>query len=179
MANPNAEAQRRWRERKKQKRLDALKLPGTQRDERLYRRPFFEAFQDDGNASNVDISLDCAGIEPVAFEDDGGPKSFSGQIEQGASESGQVAYEGATNSLGRAEVMVGCLIDAAAELAGIINTYKRKEIRTRIAEIEQSDLTDPVERKAALAQIVRLNRLMDQIDKQVRWTFKQWKIDEH
>ena len=178
MANTNAEAQRRWRERQKQKRLDALKLPGTQRDERLYRRPFFEAFQDDGNAQNVEISLDCAGIEPVKFKDDGGPKSFTGEIEHGASESGQAAYEGSTNSLGRAEVMVGCLIDAAAELASVINAYKRTEIGTRIAEIEQSDLTDPVERKEALAQNVRLNKLMDQIDKQVRWTFKQWKIDE-
>ena len=179
MANPNAEAQRRWRERQKQKRLDGLRLPDTRHDASLFRRPFFEAFEDDGNASNVDISLDIAGIEPVVFSDDSGPKSSTGQIEQMANESGEEAYQGAHNSLGRAEVMVGCLIDAAAELASIINTYKRKEIRQRIAEIEESDLSDPVARKAALAQMVRLNRLMDQLDKQVRWTFKQWKIEEN
>ena len=179
MANANAEAQRRWRERQKQKRLDALKLPDAPQNASPFRKPFFEAFEDDGNAQNVEISLDCAGIEPVSFQDDSGPKSFTGQIEQMATDSGEEAYRGAQNSLGRAEVMVGCLIDAAAELASIINTYKRKEIRQRIAEIEESDLADPVARKAALAQIVRLNKLLDQLDKQVRWTFKQWKIDEN
>ena len=178
MANPNAEAQRRWRERQKQKRLDALKKPDAHHDASPFRKPFFEAFQDDGNASNVDMSLDCAGIEPVLFEDDSGPKSSTGQIEQMAADSGEEAYLGAHNSLGRAEVLVGCLIDAAAELASIINAYKRKEIRQRIAEIEEADLSDPVARKAALARIVQLNKLMDQLDKQVRWTFKQWKIDE-
>lgn len=55
---------------------------------------------------------------------------------------------------------------------------RQVEIRLRIAEIEQADLSDLVARKAALAQIVRLTKLMDQLDKQVRWTFKQWKADE-
>ncbi len=178
MANPNAEAQRRWRERQKQKRLEGLKLSSPNQDIDLFRRPFFEAFEDSGNASNVDISLDIAGIAPVEFLDDRGPQSHTGQIEQGAAENGEEAYRGVPNSLNRAEIMVGCLIDAAAELAGIINSYKRKEITQRITEIESSDLTDPLARKAALAQIVRLNKVMEQLDKQVRWTFKQWKIDE-
>lgn len=179
MANANAEAQRRWRERKKQNRLAELRLPAVTHHSSPFLRPFFEAFQDDGNASSVDLSLDCAGIEPVAFDDDSGPKSLTGQIEMMAADSGEEAYRGAKNSLGRAEVIVGCLIDAAAELASIINTHKRKEIRERIAEIENADLTDPVARKAALAQIVRYNNLLDQLDKQVRWSFKQWKIDEN
>ena len=178
MASPNAEAQRRWRERQKQKRLEGLKLSSPNQDTNLFRRPFFEAIDDSGNASNVDISLDLAGIAPVEFLDDSGPRSFTGQIEQGAVENGEEPYQGAKNSLTRAEIMVGCLIDAAAELAGIINSYKRKEITLRIAEIESSDLADLVERKAALAQIVRLNKVMEQLDRQVRWTFKQWKIDE-
>lgn len=179
MANPNAEAQRRWRERQKQKRLDGLKTSSQGHDASLFRQPFFEAIENNDNASNVDVSLDLAGISSVEFSDDSGPRSFTGQIERGAAENGEEAYWGANNSLSRAEVMVGCLIDAAAELASIINTYKRKEIRQRIAEIEESDLADPVARKAALAQIVRLNKLMDQLDKQVRWTFNQWKIDEN
>ena len=179
MSNPNSEAQRRWRERQKQKRLDTLKQPGARHDSSPFRKPFFEAFQDDGNASSVDIALDCAGIEPALFKDDSGPKSSTGQIEQMAEERGEEAYQGGHNSLGRAEVMVGCLIDAAAELASIINAYKHREIRQRIAEIERADLSDPVARKSALAQIVRLNKLVDQLDKQVRWTFKQWKADEN
>ncbi len=178
MANANAEAQRRWRERQKQKRLDALKLETAVQDESLFRLPFFEAYENDGNAQNVDISLDVAGIAPLVFSDDSGPKSFTGLIEQGADENGEEAYIGARDSLGRAEIAVGCLIEAAAELAGIINSYKRKEVMQRIAEIEASDLSDQAERKAALAQIVRLNKLLDQLSKQVRWTFRQWKIDE-
>lgn len=178
MANANADAQRKWRERQKQKRLDGLKIASIISDANLFRQPFFEAYENAGNAQNVEVSLDCAGIAPVEFLDDRGPKSFSGQIEQGAAENGEEAYRGASNSLERAEVVVGCLIDAAAELGSIINSYKRKEIIQRIAEIEASDLADPAERKAALTQVVRLNKLMDQLDKQVRWTFKQWKIDE-
>lgn len=178
MTNANAEAQRRWRERQKQKRLDGLKLAAIVQDENLFRLPFFEAYENDGNAQNVDISLDVAGIAPLVFSDDSGPKSFTGQIEQGAAQNGEDAYPGATDSLARAEIAVGCLIDAAAELAGIINSYKRKEVMQRIAEIEASDLSDPAGRKAALTQIVRLNKLLDQLGKQVRWTFKQWKIDE-
>ena len=178
MANANAEAQRKWRERQKQKRLDGLRLASPAQGADLFRRPFFEALEENDNASNVDISLDLAGIKPMEFLDDSGPRSFTGQIEQGAAENGEEPYQGAQNSLNRAEIMVGCLIDAAAELAGIINSYKRKEITQRITEIENSDMADPVTRKAALAQIVRLNKVMEQLDKQVRWTFKQWKIDE-
>jgi hypothetical protein len=178
MTNANAEAQRRWRDRQKQKRLEALKLAAVAQDESLFRLPFFEAYENAGNSRNVDTSLDVAGIAPLEFSDDSGPKSFSGQIEQGAEASGEAAYPGAKDSLARAEIAVGCLIDAAAELAGIVNSYKRKEVLQRIAEIEASDLSDPAERKAALAQIVRLNKLLDQLGKQVRWTFKQWKIDE-
>ena len=74
MANANAEARQRWRERQKQKRLDALRLPDTRQDASLFRSRFFEAFQDDGNASNVEVGLDCAGIEFEIFSDDSGPK---------------------------------------------------------------------------------------------------------
>ena len=178
MANPNAEAQRRWREKQKLKRQESLTLPDALDDVNLFRQPFFEAVATNDNFQSVEIALDCAGIEPLQFEDDCGPRSFTGLIEQAASDGGSEAYPGAHNSLGRAEVIVGCLIDGAAELAGIINTYKRKEITARIAEIEESDLADPVKRKAALSQIMRLTKQMDRLDKEIRWTFKQWKIDE-
>lgn len=178
MVNANAEAQRRWRERKKQKRQDDLKRPARPQSESPFQQPFFEALENDGNFIDVEMCLDIAGIEPVTFEDDSGPKSFTGQIEQLARDSGEEPYLGVGNSLGRAEVIVGSLIDAAAELASIVNKYKRREIKKRIAEVEASDLTDPVLRKDAMAQIVRLNKLLDQLDKQVRWTFRQWKVDD-
>jgi hypothetical protein len=178
MASANAEAQRRWRERQKQKRQEELKLPDAKAEAKLFQRPFFEALHESPNWTNVEISFDCMGLEAPQFDDDSGPKSFTGMIEQGFLEAGEEPFRGATNSLARAEVIAGNLIDAAVELIGIINTYKRKEIQQRIAEIEKSDLTDPAVRKAALAQIVRLSKLLDQLGKQIRWPFKQWKTDE-
>ena len=178
MANANTEAQRRWRQRQKEEKLNSLKKVGDGTNDKVFKQPFSAATANNGNWSSFDIAFDVAGLEALSFDDDSGPKSFTGLIEASGKESGSDPYEGATNSLGRAEIMVGCLIDAAAELAGLINTYKRKEIQQRISEIEQSDLTDPLARKAALAQIVRLTKLLDQLDKQVRWTFKQWKINE-
>ena len=72
--------------------------------------------------------------------------------------------------------MVGCLIDAASQLADIINKYKRKEISDRMQEVEASDLSDPDVRKKALADMVRLQKMTEHLDKQVRWTFPQWKV---
>jgi predicted XRE-type DNA-binding protein len=71
---------------------------------------------------------------------------------------------------------VGCLIDAAGELARIISGYKRDEIDARIAEIEQSDLSDPAAKKQAFAEMAKLKEMRDQLGKQVRWTFPQWKV---
>jgi hypothetical protein len=68
------------------------------------------------------------------------------------------------------------VIDAASQLATGINSYKRKEITDRIHEIETSDLSDPKTRKQALADIVRLKTMLGQLDKQVRWTFPQWRV---
>ena len=76
----------------------------------------------------------------------------------------------------KAEIMVGQLIDAAASLARIVNDYKRDEIDVRIAEIEQSDLSTPDAKKKAFADMARLKKMRDQLDKQVRWTFPQWKV---
>ncbi len=178
MANANAQAQRRWRARQKEKKLLHLKLPDAPSQDSPFIRPFYQAFEDDGNSIDMDLYLNLCGIEPVTFDDDRGPRSLTGEFEAGAAEAGNEAYRGAKNSLGRAESMVGCLIDTAVVLAGVINTYKQSEIRQRIAEIEQSDLNDPAVRKAALAQIVRLNKLLDVLGKQIRWSFPQWSTDE-
>jgi hypothetical protein len=79
-------------------------------------------------------------------------------------------------SIGRAERIVGLLLDAASALAGQINQYKTDEINARIAELEKADLSDPDVRKQALADIVTLTKIRDQLQKQVRWTLPQWKV---
>ena len=79
-------------------------------------------------------------------------------------------------SIGRAERIVGSLLDAAGALAGEINQYKTEEINARIAELEQADLSDPDIKKQALADIVTLTKIRDQLQKQVRWTLPQWRV---
>ncbi|MCV2870362.1 hypothetical protein OEW28_17240 [Defluviimonas sp. WL0002] len=167
-----AEKQRRYRERQKAKRLDALKKPEIV-SLKVFASPFCEWAQSDGNFSDFELYLALAGIEPPQFDDDRGPLAFA--LNE-AVEGMEDPFPGAENSLARAEVMVGCLIDAAATLASIVNRYKEKEITRRVDEIEKSDKSDENERKAATREIVRLSKLQDQLKRQVRWTFPQWKV---
>jgi hypothetical protein len=176
MAMTNAEKVRAYRERQKAAKKAELHQEDATGANKLMRTPFFEAYQRNGNAMNVELALDTAGIELPTFDDDSGPKSVSGEVEgMFESDPDQSPYAKGGGSLARAEIMVGCLIDAASELAGIINTHKRDEIAARIAELEQSDLSDPVTKKKALTDMVRLRKILDQLNKQVRWTFPQWK----
>jgi hypothetical protein len=80
----------------------------------------------------------------------------------------------ASNSLGKAELILSILEDMVPTLAENINDYKRKEIRARMKELENSDLSDPATRKKALADMVTFQKMLDQLDKQARWTFPQW-----
>jgi hypothetical protein len=74
-------------------------------------------------------------------------------------------------SIGRAERMAGFLRDAAMLLARHVNDYKMQEIEARIAELESADLSDPANKKQALADIVRLNKIRDRLKKEVRHSF--------
>ncbi len=173
MALTGAEKAQRFRDRQKAKKLDQLKGPGRAASD-LFRTPFFEVLQDDPNFSSVQMALELAGIEAPSFDDDQGPTALA--IE-GVLDGVDDPFPVAENSLGRAETMVGCFLDAAVELAGIVNSYKQREIAARLAEIEAHDMTDPETRKAAMAEIVRLTKISDQLKKQVRWTLPQWKVE--
>lgn len=171
MALSPAEKSRRWREREKQKRQDALKKGATPALA-TFRTPFYELFGGSGHDLDFELALALAGIPAPEFEDDSGPEVFA---LRDATVGVDDPFGGAKGALGRAEVMVGCLIDAAVSLAALVNEYKRTEIRTRIREIEESDLSDPQVRRAAFKEVTRLNKMLDQLSKQVRWTFPQWK----
>lgn len=172
MPNANAEAQRRWRQRQKEKKkADLRKAEGAPQE--VFQTPFFEFLGDFCySGSDYNVSLDLAGIEPPQIEDDRGPEAYT--LDEGAIAAG--LFKDAKGSLGRAEVLVGCLVAAAVDMAHQINDYKRTEIKARLAEIEAADLSDPETRKAALKDVARLNKMLDQLDKQVRWTFPQWKV---
>lgn len=169
-----AEYQREYRERKKKAAI-AQAAPSAND----FRAPFFEHFNKlAGGYGNWHHYLDLAGIEAPAFEDDSGPRSVSGMVEYDLKEGNtdDDPYRDYTRSIGRAEVTVEHLLHAASALANIINDYKQSEIKARIAEIEQADLSDPIAKKQALADIPRLQKMLDQLSKQARWTFPQWKV---
>ena len=82
-------------------------------------------------------------------------------------------FPGAKGAIGRAEVIIDCLVDAASELAGVVNNYKRHEIESRLSELESSSEAD---RATAMKEAVRLNKMLDQLSKRVRRDFPQWKV---
>jgi hypothetical protein len=148
-----------------EKKAEREKLAGDPTD-KIAERPFNE-YLTASDWSEVLTYLDWAGINPDAvptFDTDDDP-------EHNPETDGP--YRG---SIGRAERMVGLFLDAASQLASMINDYKKQEIGRAIAELEGADLTDPAVKRKALADIVRFNKLSDQLDKQVRWTLPQWKV---
>jgi hypothetical protein len=79
-------------------------------------------------------------------------------------------------SIGHAEKAVSFLLDAATQLAAYINDYKKQEIDRAIADLEASGLSDPATRKQALAEIVRLTKMREQLNKGHRRTLPQWRV---
>lgn len=180
MALSNAEKVRRYRERQKAKRQEELKQPTPPTS--LFRTPFFEFFPvDEQTGSQYCQSLELAGIEPQMFLDDSGPEvSTLDDLSDPLEESGfsNPFGESKGSSLGKAEVLIGCLIDAASDLAVWVNDYKKSEIKARIAEIEASDLTDPEAKQRAFAEVAKLMKLLENLDKQIRWSLPAWKVGD-
>lgn len=170
MTNPNAEAQRRWRERQKTKKKEGLTRASSTSD--IFQAPFYESLPEDYEfSSDFADAFELMGLPTPEFKDDRGPESFS--LDAGAEDARVFAQS--RRSLGRAEIMIGALISAAVDLAAHVNAFKRREIQGRLKELATSDLTDTEAKANALAEAARLNRMLEQLDKQVRWTFPQWK----
>jgi hypothetical protein len=138
--------------------------------------PFHAYLEDDANWSNVTLSFDLMGIEAPSFEDDRGPAEFPVEGCFGTDEERDDAFEGLSGSIGRAEVMVDLLMEAAIEMAKVIQTYKRKAIAEQRRKIEVANLSDPEIRRQAMETIARLARIEDALDKNVRRTIPQWKV---
>ncbi|MEX0408551.1 hypothetical protein ABGN05_23095 [Aquibium sp. LZ166] len=166
----NAERQKRHYERRKEMQKRAPDLVRA-----FAARPFYEFYGESGDAMSFETALDIAGIEPPSFDDDSGPASFSGEIERG--DPGNETYHGQAKSIGRAEVMVGTLMSAAAELAGIINAYKVDAIEREEERLHAlADGSTPDKRREILEELVRLNRMRDRLKKRVRWELPQWEL---
>lgn len=176
MALSPAETQRLYRQRlKKKEKLASLSI------EDAFKTPFFEFWGEGHYSSEWDVAMGLAGIMPPEFLTDEGPEAFIvPHVVEGQSNENDPfdRLDKATihGSLPRAEIMVDLILDAARVLTTALNEYKCQEIKARLAEIEASDLSEPAAKKAALKEAARLNKMLDQLSKQVRWTFQQWKV---
>ncbi|TGN68564.1 hypothetical protein E4L95_01015 [Paracoccus liaowanqingii] len=179
MALSNAEKVRRYRERQKAKRQEQLKQPAPSND--FFRVPFFEFFSENEQiSSQYSQSLELAGIDPPIFDNDSGPEATTlDDLSDPQAEGGSINPFGfsAGTSLGRAEVMIGCLLDAASDLAATVNDYKKAEIRARISELETADTPDSEARRAAFAKAAEMTRMLAELDKTVRWPLPVWKVE--
>lgn len=136
--------------------------------------PFYQWIEGtDWEAAEHDIN--AAGMNLPLLADDNGPKSVDGEVERGASEDWH-PYAGYQGSIGRAESMVDYMLSALSQMTAAINNYKAEQIAARISELERSDLSDPAAAKQALADIVRLTKMQEQLEKTVRISLPQWKI---
>ena len=116
----------------------------------------------------TDMAL--AGMEFPAFYDERNANEFVIDPENYNEDD---LFRDAKGALGRAEVVIGCLMDTVQTLATAVNLYKRNEIEARLAELEQAA---DVDRATAMQEAVRLNKILDQLSKQVRTNLPQWKI---
>lgn len=137
----------------------------------LYRTPFSEFAQKDKSIGDCFMYMALAGMEFPEFEDERNANEFV--VDRAAFGDDEDLFNNAVGALGRAEAVVGLLIDTAITLTESINAYKRSEIKARIAELEQS--TD-VDRATAMQEAVQLNKILDLLNKKVRASFPQWKI---
>lgn len=170
-------------QQRKRKQLDRQREHERLQPDSTYpflQEPFFEWLkrtEGHGDWDSVMFHLDASRITIPEFDDDTGPSSAGGEVELHWQDNPEEShYAGFEGSIGRAECLVDDLLSAASNLAIVINSYKREKLKARILEIEQADLSDPAAKKNALADIVRLQKILDQLDTRVRWTFSQWKV---
>ena len=176
MAMSNAEKVRAFRAREKQKKAAQARKPQAHVLADVFVSPFFEYSGRNANIDDFDQMFDMMGLQAPAFDDDSGPKSESGIFEANP-ELRESIYPDSARSLDRAELMIGCLLDAAATMAGIVRSYKRREIDARIDEVASGDLSNPDSKQTAVARIVALTKMREQLDKDVRWPLPQWKVE--
>jgi len=170
MAQTPAEKQKAYRERKKEEERLAQESSAP-----YLKKLFSELWEENAGFSDFEMSLELAGIEPPTFEDERDPADVTRNAEAiGLEDYGiESIYGKRKGAIGRAEVTIDCLIDAAVELATLVNAYKKNEIMNRLAELEQSD---KVNMATAVQEATRLNKMLELLDKQVRRNFPQWEV---
>lgn len=175
MALSNAEKQRRFRERKQAAKSAGLKRPEGAETAALFQAPFFESFQSDGNTSDFEQCFDLIGLDAPEFNDDSGPQSREGILDH--PDNDESVYGNASDSLGRAEIMVGGLLESAVTLAGIIRQHKLGELQLREKEVAEAMVARPEDAPILADELLRIRAAQSALDKEVRWPIPAWKVD--
>lgn len=139
-------------------------------------RPEFGAWlahNADEELQHLEVCFDGMNREAPDFTQDADPVSLTDDFVFPTDEEGQPTYRGA---LGRAELEVELLLEAAKTLAKMINAYKRGVITQRLAAIEAEDLSDPLIRSRSLAEVVTLTKALERLEKSVRTDVPQWQL---
>ncbi len=140
-------------------------------------RPAFGAWLDqtfDGaELQHLDICYD--GMNRIApnFSVDRDPVSATGAFVFPTDDKGEISFVG---SLGRAELEVELLLEAAKTLATMVNAYKRRVLADRLHQIETEELNDPETRRARMNEVVMLTKALERLDKSVRTEVPQWQL---
>lgn len=169
MALTPAEKQKAYRDREKAKAQSDIRKGGDAAAD-LFQTPFSVWAQNDNNIADLFNYSSLAGFALPPFEDERDPEDYV--LDREAHCDGDL-FGDAKGALGRAEATIGILQDVALLVAQSVNDYKRAEITARLTELESSDTTD---RATAMQEAVKLNKMLDQLKKQVRRTFPQWKV---
>jgi len=122
---------------------------------------------------HFDMCYNGMNREPPSFKDDSDPVSRTHDFVFPSTEDGEPSYRGA---LGRAELEVDLLIEAAKTLATMINAYKRDVVSNRVRQIEDSELDDRDNRASKLKEIMELNKALERLDKSIRVELPQWQL---
>ncbi len=169
MAMTPNERKRQQREREKEQ-ADREQRSGGDAAADLFQMPFSEWVEQSGNMDDLLQYTALAGFELPPFDNERDPESFVIDRECYGEEA---LFKNAKGALGRAEVTIGILQDTALLIAEAVNHYKCAQIKKRLSEIERSN---DLERATAMKEAVRLNKMLDQLTKQVRRSFPQWKV---
>ncbi|MFC3322634.1 hypothetical protein [Mesorhizobium cantuariense] len=134
--------------------------------------PFFKFVQRHHNQFNVHMALDVGGLPFPDLSDERGAQSTTGEIERGE----YLDYGKYQGSIGRAELMVTAWIDAAQELAAIINDYKREAVLTALDNLAKAEPKGWPEHKVAIQEGARLHKILEHLDKTARVSIPTYEV---
>ena len=166
MALTPAEKQKAYRERQK-KALEAAPDLAARYIKRTFADFLRQEDHDNPNSvffGQMDVEFHAIGMQLPDFEGEDEIDLITGERFRGP--------DGSMGSIAKAEEMVKIFRVAAQLLSELINRFKLSEIDARLAEIEQADLSDPVARKQALADVARLTILRERLDRELRHSFR-------